>query len=171
VLCWSLLPKSAAITLPDRRIDDAETRNEIAQCFLAQRNQATLNDKPWTKEWLEAVLWLAQAQPGLMPIEALLDAFRVGSAGYQQLLTNADNPEIVAKFRGMELMRRRNIVEYDLQTGPARRMLELVCDSEIVRLRARPGSFDWLTALRDRKLIIFDGSGIRTTEVKRTCSC
>lgn len=168
VLCWPLLLKSSAWSLSDRKIDDAETREEIAQCFLAQRNLSNLNQKPWTKEWLEAALRLCQAQPELVPIEALLDSFRVGSAGYQHLLTNASDQEVVAKFKAMEAIRRRNLVEYEAQTGPARRMLELVCDSEIVRLRARPGPCDWLTALQERKLIVFDGGGIRTTEVKRT---
>lgn len=74
-----------------------------------------------------------------MPIETLLDSFRVGSAGYQQMLANTDDPEIVATFRAMEQIRRRNFVEYDVQIGPARRMLEVVCDSEMVRLRSRPG--------------------------------
>jgi len=55
-----------------------------------------------------------------------------------------------------------------LQTGPARRLLELVCASEVVRLRSRPGLFDWLEALRGRKLIAFDGGGIRSRELKRS---
>src|SRR5687767_5247583 len=37
VLCWSMLPKSAAPTPSQRRLEDAETRDEVAQCFLAQR--------------------------------------------------------------------------------------------------------------------------------------
>src|SRR5438874_2643665 len=58
VLCWNMLPKSAATELSQRRIEDAETVEEVAQCFLSQRNLATLNDRPWTKEWLEAAIHL-----------------------------------------------------------------------------------------------------------------
>ena len=50
----------------------------------------------------------------------------------------------------------------------ARRLLEPVCASEVVRLRCRGGSFDWLQALRARRLIAFDGGGIRSREIKRT---
>ena len=39
-----------------------------------------------------------------------------------------------------------------LLTGASRRLLELVCTSEVVRLRSRPGPFDWLSALRERRL-------------------
>src|SRR5207245_2499775 len=41
------------------------------------------------------------------------------------------------------------------------------CTSEVVRLRSRPGPFDWLEALRQRKLIAFDGGGIRSRDLKR----
>src|SRR5207248_2521965 len=40
VLCWTMLPTSAAPSLSQRVIEDAETRDEVAQCFLAQRNLA-----------------------------------------------------------------------------------------------------------------------------------
>src|SRR5262249_14552812 len=36
-LCWQMLPKSAAPTASQRSIEDAETTDEIAQCFMAQR--------------------------------------------------------------------------------------------------------------------------------------
>src|SRR5205823_10925117 len=77
-------------------------------------------------------------------------------------------PNLVEKFRTMERLRRRNEVQYEIQTGAARRLLELVCASEVSRLRSRPGPFDWLQALRERKFIAFDGGGIRSTEIKRT---
>src|SRR5262249_18368884 len=35
-------------------------------------------------------------------------------------------------------------------------------------LRSRPGPFDWLNALRQGKLILFDGGGIRSRDLKRT---
>lgn len=168
VLCWPLLPRSTAASLAERHIDDAETRDEVAQCFLAQRNLATLNDRPWTKEWLDAALHLMQAQLQPEPIASLLDAFRVGTAGYERLLAQAQEEAIVAKFRGMEQLKRRSIVEYEAQTGPARRLLELVCSSEVVRLRCRPGPFNWLTALQEHKLLAFDGGGLRSSEIKRT---
>src|SRR5207302_6425548 len=47
-------------------------------------------------------------------------------------------------------------------------LLEQVCGSEVVRLRSRPGTFHWLTALREQRLIAFDGGGIRSRELKRT---
>jgi hypothetical protein len=58
-----MLPGSTAQTLSQRLLADAETREEVAQCFLAQRNLATLNDRPWTKEWLDAAIDLCLAQP------------------------------------------------------------------------------------------------------------
>ena len=61
----------------------------------------------------------------------------------------------------MERLRRKNEVQYEMQTGACRRLLELVCDLEIVRLRSCPGPFDWLEALQQRKLIAFDGGGVR----------
>jgi hypothetical protein len=68
----------------------------------------------------------------------------------------------------MERLRRKNELQHELQTGASRRLLELVCDSEVVRLRSRPGPFDWREALQQRKLIAFDGGGIRSRELKRT---
>jgi len=44
----------------------------------------------------------------------------------------------------------------------------MVCGSEVARLRSRPGPFDWLEALRQRKLVAFDGGGIRSKDIKRT---
>ena len=168
VLCWPMLPKSAAESAARRRIEDAETRDEVAQAFMAQRNLGTLTDKPWTKEWLEAAIALGQAQPDAEPLESLPSAFHVGSPAYERLLRDCERPEVVAKFRDMERLRRKNEVQYEIQTGASRRLLEAVCLSEVVRLRCRPGTFDWLEALRERKLIAFDGGGIRSGEIKRT---
>jgi len=168
VLCWHMLPRSASPDPSRRLIEDAETRDEVAQCFLAQRNLDTLNDKPWTKEWLEAAIDLCLSQPTPEPLGSLTGVFRVGSAEYERLLRHSTRPALVTKFRDMERLRRKNDVQYEMQTGASRRLLEAVCDSEIVRLRSRPSPFDWLQALRDRKLIVFDGGGVRTKEIKRT---
>ena len=135
---------------------------------MAQRDLASLNDKPWTKEWLEAAISLCLAQPAAEPLGSLLDAFRIGSAAYERLLGSCDRPEIVGRFRDMERLRRKNEVQYEMQTGASRRLLELVCSSEIVRLRSRTGPFDWLQALKERRLIAFDGGGVRSRELKRT---
>ena len=140
----------------------------MAQCFLAQRNLATLADRPWTKEWVDAALDIALAQPDPQPLPALLDAFRAGTPGYRRLLARGDRPELTAKFRDLEAVKRRNPVQYDTMTGASRRLLELVCTSEVVRLRSRTGPFDWLRALREHRLVAFDGGGVRSREVKRT---
>jgi hypothetical protein len=168
VLCWDMLPRSAAPTRSGRLIADAETRDELAQCFYAQRNLATLVEKPWTQEWLQAAVALCIAQPRPEPLASLLEAFRVGSPGYERLLRDCGEPEVVAKFRAMEQLKRRSLVQYELETGASRRLLEGVCGSEVVRLRCRPGTFDWLAALRQRRLIAFDGGGIRSRDLKRT---
>jgi hypothetical protein len=168
VLCWNMLPLSGAQGTSQRRIDDAETRDEVAQCFLAQRNLETLSDKPWTKEWLEAAIGLCLAQPRSEPLVSLLSAFSIGSAEYERLLHCCAESGLVAKFRRMERLQRRSDVQYEIQTGAARRLLEAVCSSEVVRLRCRSGPFDWLQALREQRLIAFDGGGIRSRELKRT---
>ena len=168
LLCWNMLPKSTAAVLSQRRIEDEETRDEVVQCFLAQRNLDTLNDKPWTKEWLEAAISLCLSQPQPESLASLLSAFRIGSAEYERLLRHSTHSEVVAKFRDMERLRRKNVVQYEIQTGASRRLLEAVCGSEVVRLRSRPGPFDWWEALRQKKLIAFDGGGIRSREIKRT---
>src|SRR5205807_2537781 len=93
VLCWHMLPKSTAQSLSQRRIEDAETRDEVAQCFMAQRNLDTLSDKPWTKEWLEATILLCLAQPSPEPLGSLLNAFRCGSAEYERLLQHCEQGE------------------------------------------------------------------------------
>jgi hypothetical protein len=167
-LCWTMLPRSTAPSRSRRLIEDAETRDEVAQCFVAQRNLDTLNDKPWTKEWLEAAISLCLSQPQPEPLESLPAAFRVGSADYERLLGDSDQKNLVSKFRDMERLRRKNEVQYEIQTGASRRLLEAVCSSEVARLRSRPGPFDWLTALRERKLVVFDGGGIRSRDIKRT---
>jgi hypothetical protein len=59
-------------------------------------------------------------------------------------------------------------MQYERETGPARRLIESICTSEVVRQRSRPGPFDWLQALRENRLIVFDGGGIRSREIKRT---
>src|SRR5207248_3119532 len=122
-------------------------------------NLQNLNDRAWTKEWSEAAIELALAQPREEPLGSLLSAFSVGSAGYERLLRDCSRPEVAAKFRDMERIRRKNEVQYEIQTGPARRLFELVCGSEVVRLRCRQGPFDWLAALRQRQLVAFDGGG------------
>jgi hypothetical protein len=167
VLCWHMLPKSMAQNPSQRLIENAETRDDVAQCFLAQRNLATLTDKPWTKEWLDAAIDLCLSQPEAEPLGSLLAVFRTGSAEYERLLGHSGQPALVAKFRAMEQLRHRSEVQYEIQTGASRRLVELVCGSEVVRLRSRPGPFDWLEALRQRKLIAFDGGGIRSRELKR----
>src|SRR5207245_6742230 len=99
VLCWNILPKSATPTLSRRLIEDAETRDEVAQCFLAQRNLDTLNDRPWTRDWLDAAISLCLAQPQPEPLGSLVGAFRVGSTEYERLLRDCEQAQIVAKFR------------------------------------------------------------------------
>jgi hypothetical protein len=168
VLCWHMLPKSTSHNPSKRLIEDAETRDEVAQCFLAQRNLATLTDKPWTKEWLDASIDLCLSQPTPEPLGSLLAVFRTGSAEYERLLRHSAQPDLVAKFLAMERLRHKSEVQYEIQTGASRRLVELVCGSEVVRLRSRPGPFDWLDALRQQKLIAFDGGGIRSREIKRT---
>ncbi len=168
VLCWNMLPRSTAADPSQRLLEDAETRDELAQCFLVQRNLATLNDRPLTKEWREAAITLCLLQPDAEPLTSLPAAFRVGSPEYERLLRDCAHPETIARFRDLERLRRRNEVQYEIQTGAARRLLDIVCGSEVVRLRARPGPFDWGQALRDRRLIAFDGGGIRSREIKRT---
>lgn len=168
VLCWDMLPRSTAERAEDRRIADTETLDELVQCFLAPRNIVSLADKPWTKEWLEAAIALCLSQPTAEPLAALLHPFQIGTDGYEQLLRGSDQPALVQKFRDLERLRRKNEVQYEILTGASRRMLETVCASEVVRLRSRPGSFDWLDALRTRRLIAFDGGGIRSREIKRT---
>ena len=168
VLGWPMLTRSTADNQSGRRIEDAQIRDEVAQCFLAHRNVATLNDRPWTKEWLEAAIDLCLSQRETWPLPTLLDAFRTGTAGYERLLRGSDRPALAAKFRSVERLQRRNEVQYESMVGAARRLIEPVCDSEVVRLRSRLGPFDWLAALRGQRLIAFDGGGIRSTEVKRT---
>lgn len=167
-LCWTMLPKSVAPTPSQRRLEDAETRDEIAQCFLAQRNLATLNDRPWTKEWLEAAIALCLAQEQPEPLDSLAHAFRVGSAEYERLLGSCGLPEVARKFRDLERLWRKNPVQYETLTGASRRLVEPVCTSEAVRLRSRPGPFEWLPALRRRALVVIDGGGLRSGELKRT---
>jgi hypothetical protein len=87
---------------------------------------------------------------------------------YERLLRDCQRPDLIAKFRDLERLRRKNEVEYESLTGASRRLVELVCDSEVVRLRSRGGTFDWTSALRDRCLVAFDGGGIRSREIKRT---
>jgi hypothetical protein len=167
-LCWDMLPRSTAATTEARRLGDAETRDEVAQCFLAQRNLETLRDRPWTRDWLEAAIGLCLAQSGPEPLTSLLAAFHPGSVDYRRLLAGCDDAAVIAKLTDLDQLRRRSPTEYERQTGPARRLVELICTSEVVRLHCRPGPFDWLAALRERRLIAFDGGGIRSTEIKRT---
>ena len=136
VLCWDMLPKSTSPDPSRRRIEDDETREELVQCFLAQRNLATVADRPLTKEWLEAAITLCLLQPDAEPLTSLPAAFRVGSPEYERLLRDCAHPETIARFRDLERLRRRNEVQYEIQTGAARRLLDIVCGSEVVRLRA-----------------------------------
>ena len=168
VLCWHMLPRSDAADPSVRRLRDSETRDDIAQCFLAQRDLATLADRPLTREWAEAAIDLSLSQPGPEPLTTLADAFRPGTPGFTRLLRDSDRADLVEKFRGLERARRRSELQFEGLCGAARRLVEPVCSSEPVRLRARPGPFDWLSALRERRLIAFDGGGVRSREVKRT---
>lgn len=168
VLGWNLLPPSLARTPGARRLELAETRDDLVQCFIAPRNLGTLADRPLTREWLEAAVSLALCQPDPEPFSALPFAFQVGSSGYKRLLAACTDPALVGRFRELELLKRKNVVQYDIQVGAARRLVEQVCGSEVVRLRSGGGDFDWLAALRDRSLVAFDGGGVRSRELKRT---
>jgi hypothetical protein len=168
VLCWNMLPRSGAADPSRRILEDAEATEDISQCFLAQRSLLSVSDKPYTKEWLDAAIALCLAQPQSEPLTSLPHAFRVDSPDYERLLRECRQQDIVAKFRELERLRRKNAVQYEVMTGAARRLLELTCGSEAVRLRARPGRFIWLDAIRERKLIAFDGGGLRSRELKRT---
>ena len=167
VLCWHMVPRSSAHDPHRRHLEDAETRDDLVQVFLAPRDLLSVADRPWTKEWLEAAIALGLSQPRPEPLPSLLSAFRVGTAAYEWLLGNAEDAGVAAKFRALELIRRRNPVQYESLTGASRRLLEAVCGSEVIRLRARPGPFDWDQALRDRRLLAFDGGRVRSRELKR----
>lgn len=168
VLAWEMLPRAHARDPSRRLIEEAQIREEVAQCFMAQRNLGTLVDKPWTKEWLDAAIALCLAQPRPEPLTSLLTAFRVRTQSYERLLRDCRDPAVREKFRDLEHVRRKNPVQYETLTGASRRLLEPLCASEVVRLRSRGGAFDWLSALRVRSLIAFDGGGIRSRELKRS---
>lgn len=167
VLCWNMMPPSSSHDPVRRSLEDAETREDLVQCFIAPRDLLSIVDKPWTKEWLDAAIGLGLAQPQFEPLTILLSAFQVGSAAYERLLRDCRHPALVAKFRGLEALRKRNPVQYETLTGASRRLLEVVCSSDVIRLRSHPGTFEWLDALRARRLIAFDGGGIRSRELKR----
>lgn len=168
VLAFEMIPPSDTSDPLRRAIEEAEHRDELAQCFMNQRSLVTLTDRAWTKEWLEAALTLCLAQPQAEPLTSLLHAFRVGTRDYERLLRDCRDAAVVAKFRDAERLKQRSLVQYETVTSPARRLVESVCASEVVRLRSRPGPFDWLEALRHRRLIAFDGGGIRSRELKRS---
>jgi hypothetical protein len=168
VLGFDLLPSPSAPDPAGRRLEAAEIREDLAQAFMNQRSLVTLTDRAWTHEWLMAALSLVLAQPQREPLTAVVDAFRIGSKAYERLLRHCTDPAVAAKFRDAETLKRRNPVQYETLTGPARRLVESVCTSEVVRLRSGGGSFQWGTALRERSLIAFDGGGIRSRDLKRT---
>lgn len=168
VLALGMLPASAADDPSRRALENAELREELAQCLMNQRGLVTLTDRAWTHEWLHAALTVCLAQPYPQSLASLVHPFRPGTAAYEQLLTNCQDAAAVAKFRDAERLRQRSPVQYESVTSPARRLVETVCGSEVVRLRSRPGPFDWLAALRDRRLVAFDGGGIRSRDLKRT---
>ncbi len=168
VLCWNPLVRSDEADPAVRRLRDAETRDDVTQCFLAHRDLGSLADRPLTREWTEAAIDLCLAQPEPVALSSVPDAFRAGTAAFDRLLREADRADIVEKFRTLERVRRRSEWQFETLCGAARRLVEPVCLSEPVRLRGRPGAFDWLSALRGRRLIAFDGGGLRSRESKRT---
>lgn len=167
VLCWDMLPRPNEGDASRRRIEAEQVRDDVAQCFIAQRDLTSLVDRPWTKEWLDLAIDLCLAQPGPEPFSALPFAFRIGTREYRRLIEGCGRDEVIGRFLDMERLRRKNEVQYEITTGAARRLIELVCGSEVVRLRCRPGPFDWLGALKARQLIAFDGGGIRSRDLKR----
>lgn len=168
VLAFEMIPPPAGADPLRRSLETAEMRDELSQCLMNQRGLVTLTDRAWTKEWLEAALTLCLAQPQPEPLTSLLHAFRIGTGEYERLLRDCRDDALVAKFRDAERLKARNPVQYESITSPARRLVESVCTSEVLRLRSRPGPFDWLDALRERRLVAFDGGGIRSRELKRT---
>lgn len=168
VLAWPMLPRSRSLDPTRRLLEDTETRDEIVQCLLAQRNIATLTDRPWTREWIEAAVALSLFQPRPEPLSALVSAFHPRTAEYERLMRHCEQPDVAEKFRDLERIRRKSDVHYETLTGAARRMLEAVCCSPVVRLRSRPGPFDWLAALKEQRLLAFDGGNLRSRELKRT---
>jgi hypothetical protein len=167
-LNWSMLQRSAAASERQRRLEDQEIRDELVMCFISQRHWNSLADKPWTREWLEAALELALAQPDDVQLYQLPSAFHIGSSVYQQLMQQSDRADVVAKFAQAERLFRRSPMTYEAQTGAARRLLETLCRNEVLRLRGRPGPLVWDEQLRQRSLLAFDGGGLRSRDIKRT---
>jgi hypothetical protein len=167
VLGWPLVPPITGTTPAARRLERAEARDDLAQCLTAPRGVGSLADRPLTREWVDAALGLLLLQRDPFPLTALPDAFRVGSPGYRRLLAGCDDPALVAKFRDLEQVRRRQPFQYETLTGAARRLVEQACESEVLRLRAA-GPFDWAAALAARSLVAFDGGGVRSRELRRT---
>lgn len=168
VLGWNLLPPSLAVTPEAKRLEQAETRDDLVQCFIAPRNLGTLADRPLTREWLEAAISLVLHQTEPPCFTRLPAAFHIGSPDYRRLLAHCTDARLIGRFRDLERVQQKNVVQYDLQVGAARRLVEHVCESEVIRLRSDGGEFDWLAALRSRSLVAFDGGGIRSRELKRT---
>lgn len=168
VLCWNPLRRSDSPAPAVRRLKDAETRDDVAQCFLAHRDLVSLADRPLTREWVEAAIDLCLAQPRPVPLASVPEALRPGTRAFSRLLRDADRADVVEKFCGLERVRRRSEWQFEGLCGAARRLVEPVCLSEPVRLRGREGPFDWLAALREGRLVAFDGGGVRSREIKRT---
>ena len=168
VLAWPMIPPVRGLTVEARRLERAETRDDLAQCLMAPRGYGSLADRPLTREWLEAALALLLAQREPAMLLRLPEAFRIGSPGYRRLLAGCDDRPVVDRFRDLELIRRRQPVQYEITVGPARRLIEQVRASAVVSLRASGGTFDWQTALTSRSLVAFDGGGVRSRELRRT---
>src|SRR5947208_3384106 len=76
---------------------------------------------PSTNEWLDAASALALAPPRPEPLTSLLTAFRMRTPDYERLLRECQRPEVAAKFRDLERLRRKNEVQYETLTGASRR--------------------------------------------------
>ena len=112
---------------------------------LAQRNLDSLTDRPWTKEWLDAAIGLCLSQPQAEPLASLLGRLPRGVGGVRAALGDC-RPAMTSSTSSATWSGCGARTRCSTRSRRARAAgcWKLVCGSEVVRLRSRPGPFDWL---------------------------
>ncbi len=149
--------------------DDARIANEImdemfCQAFWSSRMERSGMSKPYTKRYLEAAAAIFRSRD-VVDIKRMLDVFNYPSLDFHDALSEAKDEAAVSVFRELARRAGKSRKVFNDEAGASARLVWEVVNSPVIYLRHGKG-FDWLQALREKKQIYFDLSGVKKSAAR-----
>ena len=163
-LVWPFIRNSTKEGLAGELENELEDE-AFMQVFYAKRGLKSGEKNPFIKKYLELATRIHRSQPTILPITRILDVFRPGTKGHDELFANCSDYSAVFDMREIEVLRRRSPVQYQIETGGAERMLRIL-NSPCLRIRHGEGA-DYEELLENKFIILWNLANV-TKEVART---